>query len=722
MKPTLFEMSRREFAATAAVLASPGRLRAASEFVLADWKAWPSKECAVAGATAAPGADGWLALRTHPGKGRAGLTLKPAAGSWSLEAFAQVAAPVRNTSAENVRVILRLDDGSTPKPAAPRLSAYAFEAVVPPGPEPFWLVVSIGDRKPAPLESQMISLVAPPPEFVRRGGVDGAHITSLSLYVPDPTSAQSIAIGPVVARGAVAPMRHAPRERVFPFIDEYGQFIHRDWPGKIHRDSDFAERRKREQSDLVRRARPASWSRFGGWAAGPRREATGFFRVEKIDGVWWMVDPEGRLFWSHGVVRVGTRVRVGGVYRGTPLPDREHYFRLPPRNSPLAQFYATEPQSTRGYYLGKDNHAVYDYLEANLFRKFGSDWVAAYAEHSQRRLASWGLNTIANSSDPAVYLRRKTPYTAIVYSAPMGSNEFRIAGSRGNWGKLPDPFDPGWRRLMERTLHTELKESLDDPWCLGFFVDNELHWGDSCHLAEATLASPASQPAKRAFVEELRKKYPTAQALNAAWGTKHESWQALLDAETIPDRKVAAVRAELEAWSAQLLDAYFRGCREAVRAAAPRHMYLGCRFAGYDNALVMGAAARYCDVVSINRYSRTIHDLALPAGLDRPIVIGEFHFGALDSAPFGVALVTTANQVDRARAYCAYVESALRNPVVVGTHWFQYYDQPTSGRFDGENYNAGLADICDTPYPEMIAACRKMGHVLYEVRARSRAR
>jgi hypothetical protein len=93
----------------------------------------------------------------------------------------------------------------------------------------------------------------------------------------------------------------------------------------------------------------------------------------------------------------------------------------------------------------------------------------------------------------------------------------------------------------------------------------------------------------------------------------------------------------------------------------------------------------------------------------------------LDSAPFGVALLHTANQADRARAYCTYVESALRNPAVVGTHWFQFYDQPTSGRFDGENFNAGLVNICDTPYPEMVAACRKMGSRMYEMRARESA-
>ena len=56
-------------------------------------------------------------------------------------------------------------------------------------------------------------------------------------------------------------------------------------------------------------------------------------------------------------------------------------------------------------------------------------------------------------------------------------------------------------------------------------------------------------------------------------------------------------------------------------------------------------------------------------------------------------------------------------PAIVGTHWFQFYDQPTSGRFDGENYQTGLLDIADTPYAEVIAACRYMGHSLYQIRS-----
>ncbi|MEI7729496.1 MAG: beta-galactosidase [Verrucomicrobiota bacterium] len=686
------------------------------ERTVVSWSAWPATNLLTKGAEAMPDKDGWLVVQTRKESGRVGVSIPMPPDARDLEAFAEVAVPVRNLGSENLRLTLRVDDEATESLPTVQHRKGIFEALISPGPEPVWLVVPLGDKHTNRLAGRFISMVGQPRDFIRRGSVNGANVTRLSIFTPDPTSAHRFAVGLVIARGTPAPFRDWPEARVFPFIDEFGQFAPRDWPGKIHTETDFAECRQRETADLAVHARPVDWDRYGGWAGGPQLSATGFFRAEKYQGAWWMVDPEGRLFWSHGVVRVGTRVRVGGIYHGTPLPDREPFFRLPAKDSPLGVFYGTQPQSTRGYYLGRDNHAVYDFLEANLCRKYGTNWSQEYAVQAQRRLASWGLNTIANSSDPLIYTQRKTPYTAIVYSAPLGRDEFRLQGSGGNWGKLPDPFDPGWRQLMDRTLSTELKASLDDPWCLGFFVDNELHWGDTCYLAEAALASPAGQFAKQALVAGLQKKYADLPALNAAWGTAFPTWDAILAATSLPDKKRPPVRQDLEAFSEQYLDAYFRGCRDAIKAAAPNHLYLGCRFAGSGNAMVMRVAAQYCDIVSINSYSTSVTDLRLPAGLDRPILIGEFHFDAMDAPMHPAGLVLVANHTDRARAYMTYVRSALQNPAVIGTHWFQFYDQPTTGRFDGENYQTGLVDVGDTPYWETIAACREMGNRLYQTR------
>jgi hypothetical protein len=72
------------------------------------------------------------------------------------------------------------------------------------------------------------------------------------------------------------------------------------------------------------------------------------------------------------------------------------------------------------------------------------------------------------------------------------------------------------------------------------------------------------------------------------------------------------------------------------------------------------------------------------------------------------------------RAYREYVLGALRHPQFVGCHWFQYQDEPTTGRtFDEENCQIGFVDIADTPYPEMIAASRELAAGLYAARLKA---
>jgi hypothetical protein len=237
-----------------------------------------------------------------------------------------------------------------------------------------------------------------------------------------------------------------------------------------------------------------------------------------------------------------------------------------------------------------------------------------------------------------------------------------------------------------------------------------LSWGDDGSLALGTLASPADQPAKHVFLDDLRKKYETIERLNAVWGTAHASWEDLAKSTTPPNRQKA--REDLGAFYTKLAERYFEICRDAVKEAAPQQLYLGCRFA-WSNDRAIRAACKFCDVVSFNRYQRSVADLRLPEGCDKSAIIGEFHFGALDRGMFHTGLVPTASQQERAEAYRAYVASALANPLLVGTHWFQYGDQATTGRPDGENYQIGFLDVCDTPYAETIQACRAVGARLY---------
>jgi hypothetical protein len=210
-------------------------------------------------------------------------------------------------------------------------------------------------------------------------------------------------------------------------------------------------------------------------------------------------------------------------------------------------------------------------------------------------------------------------------------------------------------------------------------------------------------------------------SLNKAWETDFKSWDALLQSRETPKSEVAIT--DLQAFNRSVAAQYFRVIRDQIHKFAPHKLYLGPRIAlhAYPDESERGAwlvpiAGEFCDVVSFNRYRFTCLELQLPNGIDRPVVIGEFHFGALDRGMLHTGLRSAYDQDERATLYEFYVKQALANPYLVGTHWFQLNDQPVTGRRDGENYQIGFLSYCDIPYPEMIGASRSVGGNLYQLR------
>jgi len=640
--------------------------------------------------------DSWLQVATGHKQPWPGITLKAPKGSWNLTAFGHVAVDVRNLGAQPVEVSCRVDN-----PGADGAKNCVTGHVSLQPNEQKTLVVPLMRRMPPELRGKLFGMRGYPGGWLDEGGIDPARIEKVLVFVARPKLDHRFEIANLRAGGEPPPGLPADDKKLFPLIDAFGQFIHKDWPGKIHSLEDFAAREKAELADLAAHPGPADWDQYGGWQAGPLLKATGRFRTEKHRGRWWLVDPAGRLFWSHGI----DCVRMENI---TPITDRRHWFAdLPAKDSPLAAFYGRGHWAPHGYYKNK-SYETFNFTGANLWRKYGERWREASAERVHQRLRSWGMNTIANWSEPSVYLMRKTPYTATINFSSRP-----LEGSEGYWGKFVDPFDPSFVESLRKAMAAQKGKAAGDPWCVGYFLGNELSWGSETSLAAATLASPPDQPAKKVFVQRLQAKYATIERLNEAWGAQHGSWNALLENRNPPDAKKAA--ADLGEFTTVIAERFFQCCRDAVKEVDPEGLYLGCRFA-WANDRAIRAAGKYCDVVSFNRYERSVANLRLPQGVDRPIVIGEFHFGALDRGMFHTGLVPTANQAERAAAYLAYVQSALANPLIVGTHWFQFGDQATTGRGDGENYQIGFVDICDTPYPETIQASRQVGYQLYRQR------
>ena len=536
--------------------------------------------------------------------------------------------------------------------------------------------------------------------------VNEAHVTAFQIYLDRTTAPRTLILDNV---------RLLPPVSYEGIIDAFGQYTRADWPGKVKDESDLARRRAEEEAQI--QAAPALPDRdeYGGWASGPQLTPTGFFTTVKRDGKWWLVTPSGHLFLSFGVDTIGL------TEGPTMIEGREKMFTwLPAERDPLAKHFG---HTTEVLYGPTKKGRTFNYYSANLERKYGADWHSRFRSVALDRLRAWGFNTIANWSDPALYELKRVPYTATI---DLSGDYARVASGQDYWGKMHDPYDPKFAAAVDKNIRDTVVRYRDDPWCLGYFIDNEISWGsgetDRGHfgLAYGALAEGKDSPAKQAFVEQLKLHYGKLGILNRAWNAKLASWDALLNQPFKPaDPLTPQMRQDFADYLKRFAQQYFSVIREALRKYDPNHLYLGCRFA-WRTPEAVAAAAEYCDVLSFNIYRSHVDakDWEFTKALNRPVIIGEFHFGALDRGMFHTGLVSTPNQQARAEMYRDYIRSVVDHPAFVGCAWFEYSDEPLTGRvYDGENYNIGFVDVTDSPYPEMVEAAKAVHAEAYQRRA-----
>jgi Agarase CBM like domain/Beta-galactosidase len=641
--------------------------------------------------------DGKAALQVvfEPGE-RSGFDIVPANGAWDWEGYDTLAIDITNLSDAEVSFGIRIDDD----PAATQADhSTAGRTTVSPRRS---LTCALPFGSNSSMAKGMrggpaVPGIEPYTSLRMEPQINEAHIAALHVYVDRPASERTLILDNI---------RLLPPTSYQKIVDPYGQYTRMDWPGKVKGDSDFGRQHAEEEAAI--KAAPVLPDRdeYGGWAKGPQEKATGFFRTLERDGKWWLVTPSGHLYLSLGV----DVLMVSDGF--TIVENREGMFSwLPGKDDPLARHFS---YTDKVLYGPAKKGRMFNFYSANLERKYGTDYVAAWRRVSLDRLQAWGFTTVANWSEPEFYAMKRVPYTATL---DLSGDYARVASGQDYWGKMHDPFDPKFAAAVDKSILEKIAPYRNDPWCVGYFIDNEISWGstgsDRQHLGlvYGTLEGGKDSPAKGAFIELLKKRYRKIEGLNKSWGTTLASWEEFLAQPFKPEGDLAGpMREDFTEFLTAFARQYFRVIHDAQKRQDPNHLYLGCRFA-WRTPEAVAAAAEYCDVVSFNIYRSRVDpaEWDFTKSLKKPCIIGEFHFGAVDRGMFHTGLVSTPTQAARAEMYKDYIHSVVDNPAFVGCAWFQYFDEPLVGRiYDGENYNIGFVDVTDTPYPEMVAAAKSV--------------
>lgn len=431
-------------------------------------------------------------------------------------------------------------------------------------------------------------------------------------------------------------------------VDEFGQWIPKKWSGKALSIDDLKRAWADEESTLEKGS--FNYSKYGGYL-NTQEEATGFFRVENIDGKWWFIDPEGHLFLAAG---------MNGVNRGTWTRTEKHeniFNELPPE------------EFRRPARSGSSSPNV-SFSAWNLYRRFGDDWKSKWKDMAVLRMDAWGLNAI-NWSDPV--LNDRKAYAKFLYG--WGIEE----GIMG----MPDVYSQEFYENADRVASENCAPLKEDPWLLGYFIGNEPPWpGRESLLVDNILQGP--ETATRKVIEDY------------------------LTEEDTPERRKIIVH--------KTFKKFLEIINKAIKRYDPNHLNMGIRFGGSPSEDIM-KMAKVFDVYSFNSYKYEI----APDYLDNikkltglPILIGEFHFGT-PGRGMAPGLSQVLNMHERGVAYQHYVEVAFSHPSLVGAYWFIWRDEPNTGRNDGENYNIGIVDVTDQPYPDMVEALKTTNNHLFDI-------
>lgn len=199
-------------------------------------------------------------------------------------------------------------------------------------------------------------------------------------------------------------------------------------------------------------------NKYGSWLIDPVN-ATGFFRIEKIDERWWIIDPEGYPFIHKGVA----------VYR--------------PGASEIQKKKMQEKYNDEKGWIKK---------ETALLRENGFNGTGAWS----------AVDLIRASDAPLVYTVIINPMQS--YKAEhlkRFGGKYKVAGWQGFRFDLTMVFDPEFDRHVEKTIR-EIAQYKDDQFLLGYYTDNELPWKTDAldiHLSSLAKDEPGYIAARKWF-------------------------------------------------------------------------------------------------------------------------------------------------------------------------------------------------------------------------------
>jgi hypothetical protein len=398
--------------------------------------------------------------------------------------------------------------------------------------------------------------------------------------------------------------------------------------------------------------------------------------------MWWLITPEGNPCFYIGLCDAPA---LG--WEATPVDAREFLFEwLPDKTGEFARAWRTNawnnPREQQSSYLVP--HTV------NLIRKYGKDWESRATDSTIQRARALGFCGFGKWSHGGT---KGVCDVAVLYH-----------GEIPNLVRHPDVFDPQIRQRWTELLRRQIEPRKSDPYLIGWSVGNEFDENIAAADVIRILGMASDCSARRELIEH---------ALSALYDGNRaklkNAWK--LTSDDIHNGQPQAPSHDIELLRRFYADRYYRFIYETVKSIDPNHLYLGMWVTPnwWENEADWDLIAPHCDVIGYDFYGGEFTES--PTGqlldkYDKPALCGEFSFPPDYGGARGYGRYHNHcnSEAEAGAMYSRWVDAASRHPKCVGLMYFQYRDQPITGRgpvsgpaslVHGENFAFGIVDVTD---------------------------
>ena len=404
--------------------------------------------------------------------------------------------------------------------------------------------------------------------------------------------------------------------------------------------------------DFTPNAASVELNQYGGWKE-RTSSASGFFRTEKINNRWWLIDPMGCYF-----IHVG----VGAVNIG---------------NSPAALRNYKEQYGTREKWAADTSNLLY----------------------------TNGFNGIGNWSEIDVLRNAGAPPLAYTIRGGFLSGFAKTKGlirqgtGHSNYAAdVPPIFVPGFEEFCEAEAASFSKYN-NDPYLLGIFSDNEIIPADLTAFLAVDRIDPLLKPSYDAAFEWLSKKRGTSEfAISSI--TRMENMEFGAYAFEHYYRIVST------AIKKHLPNHLYLGSR--LHGATYRNPLIIKACGRYADVVSINYYSSWVPE-DINFWEKIS---GKPLMITEFYTKGED--SGLPNRTGAGWLVPT--QADRGWFYQNFILELLESQACVGWHWFKYMDNdPDNKKAEASNIdsNKGIVTINFKPYETLLNTMRAVNREVY---------